>query len=231
MSGEAVEGVGTMAVFQENRLWSAREAMAHVNNVFCVGRNYVNHAVELGNAIPQKPMIFGKSTHALAAAEGEVALPVEHANIHHELEIVLIFGDEFSDHDAWQQAVAGVGLGLDLTDRDAQNELKANGHPWEYAKGFRNSAVLTDVYEVNDWPGLAHETFRLEKNGAVVQSGTAAEMLFDFRTLCAFIHRRFGLSKGDIVFTGTPAGVAQLTPGDDLRLVFGATVFGEVTVV
>lgn len=219
-----------MEVFQAQRLWSAKEAITHVNNVFCVGRNYVDHATELGNAVPTKPMIFGKPTHALTPAEGLVRLPEGANNIHHELEIVLFFASEFTDTDDWTQSVAGVGLGLDLTDRDAQNELKANGHPWEYAKGFRQSAVVTDVYEVRDWQALLREPFRLEKNGEVAQCGKASEMLFDFRTLAAFIHRRFGLCKGDIVYTGTPAGVARLTTGDVLKLSFGNIVLGEVTV-
>ncbi len=197
-----------MHAFEVEAIESADSAVRKVRNVFCVGRNYVDHAVELGNAVPTKPMIFGKPTHALAPADGVVTLPAGAKNIHHELEIVLLFADEFQDTDDWTSAVEGIALGLDLTDRDAQNELKAKGHPWEFAKGFRQSAILSGVHRVLDWEVLLETTFTLEKNGQVVQSGQARDMLFDFRTLCAFIRRRFGLTAGDIVYTGTPAGVA-----------------------
>lgn len=219
-----------MPAFETQELLTAEETVTRVRNVFCVGRNYVDHAAELGNAVPTKPMIFGKSTHALTPAQGEVVLPEEPGSIHHELEIVLFFNKEFEDTASWTNAVEGIALGLDLTDRDAQNELKAKGHPWEYAKGFRQSAVITGVHRVTNWALLQSETFALEKNGQVVQSGCAREMLFDFRTLCAYIHQRFGLSEGDIVYTGTPAGVGPLMAGDRLQLNFADVTFGELRV-
>jgi fumarylpyruvate hydrolase len=208
----------------------ALEAVKQIRNVFCVGRNYRDHAVELGNAVPEKPLIFGKPTHALTAAQGALVLPADRSNIHHELEIVLYLKREHVPGRDFAEVVGGVGLGLDLTDRDAQSALKAAGQPWEFAKGFRNAAVVTDFREVADWDALQQTPFELRKNGKTVQSGVARDMLFSFQTLLDYIAQHFGLGEGDVVFTGTPAGVGPVHAGDELELLFGGEVWGHCTV-
>ncbi|GMA51960.1 fumarylacetoacetate hydrolase [Alicyclobacillus contaminans] len=201
-----------------------------VRNIYCIGRNYRDHAVELGNAVPESPMVFGKPTHALTAAAGDLMLPAGRQNIHHEVEIVLVMGDAHRPGEPFANRVSGVALGLDLTDRDAQNRLKKAGQPWEFAKGFRHAAVMTDVYAVNDWDAMLHTPFRLIRNGQTVQEGVARDMLFHWQTLLDFIAEHFGLGAGDVVYTGTPAGVGPLEDGDELVLQFADATLGRCRV-
>lgn len=221
--------MSSTSLFQPWR--SADESIAQTRNIFCVGRNYVNHAKELGNSVPTSPMIFGKSTHALAPASGNLRLPAERTNIHHELEIVLLLGDSYQKGARLSDLVEGVALGLDLTDRSLQERLKAAGHPWELAKGFPGSAVLSDAYRVSDLERMKSVDFSLAIDGNVVQHGVAENMLFDFQTLIDFVGQNFGLAKGDILYTGTPEGVGPLAAGQQLSLAFGELVFGQCCVV
>jgi fumarylpyruvate hydrolase len=215
----------------ESKVWlPVEDAMRQIRNVYCVGRNYRDHASELGNAVPTEPMLFGKWTHALAACKGDLALPANRTNIHHELEIVFMFGRAYEPGMGWTDAVSGVALGLDLTDRDAQNRLKTAGQPWEYAKAFPGSAVLTDFYRVEDFAALAETEFSLAINGKTVQVGVATEMVFPFATLVEFVGRTFGFGAGDILYTGTPAGVGPLRPGDQLVLQFDGVTWGTCVV-
>ncbi|SFV04136.1 fumarylacetoacetate hydrolase family protein [Alicyclobacillus macrosporangiidus] len=209
---------------------TAQEALTHVKNIFCVGRNYRDHAAELGNDVPSKPMIFGKSTHALAVADGVVRVPAGRENIHHELEIVLWMKGPYQPGAALSDVVGGIALGLDLTDRDAQTELKKAGHPWELAKGFQGSAVITDFYEVADWNALLETPFELRINGRIAQSGQAKDMIFSFDTLIGYVRTHFGLDADDLLFTGTPAGVGPLRAGDELELVMDGRVWGRCRV-
>lgn len=197
---------------------SAVDATAHVRNVFCVGRNYRDHALELGNQVPERPLIFGKSTHAVVPAQNTLVLPEHRTTIHHELEIVLWVKSRYTAGAAVHELVDGVALGLDLTDRDAQSELKAKGQPWEYAKGFKGSAVISDFYQVGDWNALNDTNFSLHINGNRVQSGFARDMLFSLQTLVDYVGQHFGLDAGDVLFTGTPAGVGPLVSGDVLEM-------------
>jgi len=217
-----------MAAFTKPKLLyiSAHEAQNRIRNVFCVGRNYVNHAAELGNAVPEQPMIFTKPTHALIPCENKISLSQGRNNIHHELEIVLFLHRDYDQRISLSQLIGGVALGLDLTDRDLQNQLKAKGHPWELAKGFRNSAVITDFYQVEDWDDLVQTPFSLLKNGVEVQRGQACDMIFDFARLLNFIGEHFGLKSGDAVYTGTPAGVGAIGPEDVLDLKFNDETWG-----
>ncbi len=212
-------------------LLSAAKARETVRNIFCVGRNYRDHALELGNAVPDAPLIFGKPTHAIAVADGDLVLPEARVNIHHELEIVLYIQDHHRPGHAFTESVGGIALGLDLTDRDAQNRLKAAGQPWEFAKGFRNSAVLTDFRRVEEWDALEETPFTLEKNGTVVQEGVARDMLFSWQTLLDYIATHFDLAAGDIVYTGTPAGVGPLDHNDELTLAFAGEPWGRCRVL
>lgn len=208
-----------MAFGEAKKLYkSAEEAASLVRNVFCVGRNYRDHALELGNQVPSKPLIFGKSTHAVVPAEGVLVMPAHRQDIHHELEIVLWMKARYTTGIALHELVDGIALGLDLTDRDAQSDLKAKGQPWEYAKGFKGSAVITDFYQVSDWAAFNDVNFSLKVNGAVVQSGYPRDMIFSLQTLIDYVGQHFGLDAGDVLYTGTPAGVGPLRDGDALEL-------------
>ncbi|MFD1676878.1 fumarylacetoacetate hydrolase family protein [Alicyclobacillus fodiniaquatilis] len=208
----------------------AADAIKEIRNVFCVGRNYRDHAIELGNAVPTRPMIFGKFTHALTPASGHLALPPGATDIHHELEIVLFIDKPVTNGAQAKDVVGGVALGLDLTDRPLQSRLKEQGHPWELAKSFIGSGILTDFYTSGDFQDVQQAVFSLQINGQTVQEGTPADMLFDFDTLVQYVHQHFGLHPGDILFTGTPAGVGPLHAGDTCTLVLDNTRLGELII-
>lgn len=217
--------------FYHQQVWlTAAEAQQQVRNIFCVGRNYRDHATELGNAVPQQPMIFGKWTHALVPCQGKIYLPAGRDNIHHELELVLWLNRAYQAGTPWTEYIGGMALGLDLTDRDAQNQLKAAGQPWEYAKSFQSSGVVTDFYHVTEWPAVADSSFSLEIDGRVIQEGQASEMVFSFEQLIEYVGTVYGFGAGDMLFTGTPAGVGPLHPGQQLKLKVGAVVWGACTV-
>ncbi|KRG16405.1 fumarylacetoacetate hydrolase family protein [Lederbergia galactosidilytica] len=192
-------------------------------NIFCVGRNYADHALELGNAVPDKPLIFSKPLHSLVLANGEaIHYPGNKGAIHHELEIVLYIGEDLPDDDIQvDKVVTKMALGIDLTLRDVQSELKKKGHPWLLAKGFKNAAIVTDFW---DFPGEAackKENFSLLRDGQTVQDGNITSMIFSFQTILAYIQANFGLRKGDIIFTGTPEGVGPISNGEKYELYWG----------
>ena len=207
-----------------------------VGKLVCVGRNYAAHARELGNEVPDAPIIFLKPSTSAVALESEFPIPVEQGECHFETEITLLIGQRLlvsaqsnsvtKDITALQEvsaeqaraAIAGVGLGLDLTLREKQNELKAKGQPWELAKAFDGSAPLSGFLPVTDFSDLAAVEFSLSINGERRQSGDSADMITDMIALLQFITRYITLLPGDVVMTGTPAGVAALHSGDTLTL-------------
>lgn len=209
---------------------SADDVFPGIRNIFCVGRNYREHANELNNAVPTEPMIFAKPTHSLSAATGVVTLPADRTSIHYELEIVLYIAQPVTASSTARDVVGAVALGLDLTDRDAQDKLKAKGHPWELAKGFVGSAVVSDFYQFDDFSQVRDATFQFELNGAIVQTGHPTDMVFDFDTLIQHVHHHFGLTQGDILFTGTPAGVGPLRDGDTGRFYMNGQTWADFKV-
>ncbi|MGN7311602.1 fumarylacetoacetate hydrolase family protein [Alkalicoccobacillus gibsonii] len=201
-----------------------------VQNIFCVGRNYAEHAKELGNEVPDTPILFTKPTNALATANGQTLnYPSDQGDIHHELEIVLKIGKS-SDSQSVNDRVVEMSLGIDLTLRDLQSTLKKKGHPWERAKGFRNSAILTPFWSFSSVEDIEHTTFTLKKNGETVQYGNSTQMLFNFQQLVDECEQAFGLGEGDVIFTGTPEGVGPISDGDVFTLFWGEEEKGSFTV-
>lgn len=201
-----------------------------VQNIFCVGRNYAEHAKELGNEVPDTPILFTKPTNALATADGQTLnYPSDQGDIHHELEIVLKIGKS-SDSQSVNDRVVEMALGIDLTLRDLQSTLKKKGHPWERAKGFRNSAILTPFWSFSSVEDIEHTTFTLKKNGETVQYGNSTQMLFNFQQLVDECEQAFGLVEGDVIFTGTPEGVGPISDGDVFTLFWGEEEKGSFTV-
>ncbi|MEY8750267.1 fumarylacetoacetate hydrolase family protein [Alkalicoccobacillus gibsonii] len=201
-----------------------------VQNIFCVGRNYAEHAKELGNEVPDTPILFTKPTNALATADGQTLnYPSDQGDIHHELEIVLKIGKS-SDSQSVNDRVVEMALGIDLTLRDLQSTLKKKGHPWERAKGFRNSAILTPFWSFSSVEDIEHTTFTLKKNGETVQYGNSTQMLFNFQQLVDECEQAFGLGEGDVIFTGTPEGVGPISDGDVFTLFWGEEEKGSFTV-
>lgn len=199
-----------------------------IKNIFCVGRNYVQHAKELGNEPPEVPMIFMKPTHSVVYADGStITLPRDEGDIHYEAELVLYVGAQVSGSTKVNDIVTKMALGVDFTLRDVQTKLKEKGHPWLLAKGFKNAALLTEFW---DFPGEANcqsEDFMLIKNNKIVQKGQAQEMIFNLQTLIDYIHHTFGLSEGDVIFTGTPKGVGSVRHGDQFKLLWGVEEKGR----
>lgn len=187
--------------------------------IFCIGRNYAAHAAELGNKAPGKPMVFMKPATAILPNNKPFYYPDFSDNIHFETELVVKIAKN-GRHVQPQFAmdyVAAIGLGLDLTARDLQDQLKAKGHPWEIAKGFDNSAPLSpDFYPPEAFADLADIEFYLDKNDERAQHGHSRNMIFDLTTLICYVSQFFRLQKGDLLFTGTPEGVGPIAKGDEL---------------
>ncbi|WP_461538174.1 fumarylacetoacetate hydrolase family protein [Spongorhabdus nitratireducens] len=190
-----------------------------VGKVVCVGRNYAEHAKELNNPIPSEPLLFIKPSTAVTRFERPIKLSSERGEVHYETEISVLIGQKLSDASE-QDAVAsitGIGLGLDLTLRDVQSQLKEKGHPWEKAKAFDNSCPLTGFVATKHLPSLDDINLKLYINGLLRQQGNSSQMLTAIPALISQISQHFTLLPGDIVLTGTPAGVGALSTGDELR--------------
>lgn len=205
--------------------------MNEIRNIYCVGRNYRLHAAELGNKVPDAPFLFLKPTHALIRASGqEIVLPGDHGDVHHEVEFVIHISRPYKNGMQVDDVVDQMALGIDMTLRDVQNEVKKAGKPWLIAKGFPNAAVITDF---RPFPGVdmcTQTDFALTMNGEVVQRGNIRDMVFGLHEIIAFVTDRFGLGTGDVIFTGTPAGVGPLSDGDRLELIWGKEILGACTV-
>jgi 2-keto-4-pentenoate hydratase/2-oxohepta-3-ene-1,7-dioic acid hydratase in catechol pathway len=187
--------------------------------IFCIGRNYGLHAKELGNAIPENPVVFSKPDTALLKNGEPFYLPDFSNDVHHEVELVIKIskvGKNIQEQFA-RNYFTEIGLGVDFTARDLQTQLKEKGLPWELAKAFDNSAPLGDFISVADRKELNNIAFGLQKNGTWVQQGNAADMIFSFEKIIAFASTYFTLKVGDLIYTGTPAGVGPVKIGDVLE--------------
>jgi 2-keto-4-pentenoate hydratase/2-oxohepta-3-ene-1,7-dioic acid hydratase in catechol pathway len=192
-----------------------------VGKVVCVGRNYAEHARELGNAVPESPILFMKPAQALRTLEVPIRWPAEFGSCHHEVELAVLIGERAQHIEASQARdyIAGIGLGLDLTLRDLQNQLKAKGQPWELAKAFDGSCPVSAFMLPHEFPDLGSIRLALNINGSRRQAGSSADMITSIPELLAYITRYFTLDPGDVVMTGTPAGVGPLAAGDKIELV------------
>lgn len=187
--------------------------------IICIGRNYIEHARELNNPVPSKPVVFMKPPSALLVNEKPFYYPDFTNDLHHELEVVLKIS---KNGKAVQPEFAGsyyeeISLGIDFTARDVQEELKKKGHPWEIAKGFDNSAVLGKFVPLEKVNQDGNIEFLLKKNGETVQHGHTRDLIFTFDQLIVYVSKYFKLLQGDLIYTGTPAGVGPVKPGDLLE--------------
>ena len=187
--------------------------------IICIGRNYVNHAKELGNAIPSEPVFFLKPDTAISPKGHPFFIPDFTNNVHYEVELVIKI-NRLGKHIEEQFAhkyYSEIGLGIDFTARDIQEEVKAKGLPWERAKGFDGSAVISRTFINKEELDINNIGFSLSKNGDSVQEGNSKDMLFNFGTIIAYISQFYTLKIGDLIYTGTPAGVGQVANGDVLE--------------
>lgn len=189
-----------------------------VTNIACFGRTYAKHAAELGNAVPKRPLLFLKSVRALRPlAEGPIAFADE--TFHHEAEVVLLIGRHVAHgRDAGWDDVEAVGLGLDLTRRGLQSELKASGHPWTPSKSFAGSAIVSPLTALASIAERDAIEFTLDINGERRQAGTTAMLTHDVPALLSQLSALTPLGRGDLVFTGTPEGVGEIRAGDRISL-------------
>ncbi|HET6872844.1 MAG TPA: fumarylacetoacetate hydrolase family protein [Sporolactobacillaceae bacterium] len=202
--------------------------MENIRNIFCVGRNYADHAKELNNEVPTSPFLFSKPTHALVEANGQpIPMPKNSGAIHYETELVLHISKPYEKGMKVDDLVDKMALGIDFTLRDVQTELKKKSHPWLRAKGFKNSAVLTRFIDFPGFEACKQVDFALIKNGEEVQHGNIKDMIFDLQILIDFTGEHFGLGPGDIIYTGTPAGVGPTEDGDHFVLSWGHETLGE----
>lgn len=189
-----------------------------VGKILCIGRNYAEHAKELGNEIPEKPVIFLKPASALIHSGEKVIYPAFSNDMHHEVELVLLIGKTVKNANKTEaeEAIIGYGVGLDMTLRDIQNELKKKGHPWTIAKCFDTSAVISDFILKSDYKLTLDEEISLSVNGQIKQKEKLNKMLFHPAEIVEYISSLMTLEEGDLVFTGTPAGVGKVERGDKL---------------
>ncbi|GAB3787185.1 fumarylacetoacetate hydrolase family protein [Dyella agri] len=188
-----------------------------VRRVFCIGRNYADHAKEMGAAVePGRPMFFCKPADAVVTDGADVPYPSATQELHHEVEMVAALGAGGRDLTPAQAraAVFGYAVGLDLTRRDLQAQAKAKGHPWDVAKGFDHSAPVSALRRADEAVIGADTGLRLTVNGELRQHGRLGDMLHDLPAILVALSTLFELKAGDLVFTGTPAGVAALQRGD-----------------
>jgi 2-keto-4-pentenoate hydratase/2-oxohepta-3-ene-1,7-dioic acid hydratase in catechol pathway len=188
--------------------------------VVCVGRNYAEHARELNNPVPTEPILFIKPAGSLVPLEEPFDIPAGLGAVHFETELAVLIGESLknADEQRARRAIAGIGVGLDLTLREVQDQLKQKGHPWEKSKAFDGACPLSVFLSPASVGDLSDVQIRLTVNGEVRQDGNSAQMLTPVLKLLSYISHWFTLQPGDVVLTGTPAGVGPVQPGDQLRV-------------
>jgi acylpyruvate hydrolase len=187
--------------------------------IICIGRNYLNHAKELGNSISNEPLFFLKPETAIQPKGHPFFIPDFSDNIHYEVELVVRI-NKSGKHIAEKFAhkyYSKIGLGIDFTARDIQEECKAKGLPWEKAKGFDGSAQLSRTFIDKSKLELDNIPFRLEKNGEQVQIGNSKDMIFNFDKIISYLSQFYTLKIGDLIYTGTPEGVGKVIAGETLK--------------
>ena len=209
---------------------SGSESVFPVRRVYCVGRNYSDHAAEMGADTREPPFFFSKPSDALVPGGGEVTYPPMTGNLQHEVELVVALGHGGSDIPA-EQALAcvfGYAVGFDLTRRDLQSRAKDKGHPWEMGKGFDQSGPVSTLVPVGATGHPASGAIWLKVNGELRQSGDLSRMTWNVAEIIANLSTYVRLEAGDLIFTGTPAGVSTIVRGD--VLVGGVDGVGELMI-
>ncbi|GGH75077.1 MAG: FAA hydrolase family protein [Bacteroidetes bacterium] len=188
--------------------------------ILCIGRNYIDHAKELNNPVPSEPVIFGKPDSAILPNGQDFYIPEFSSEIHHELELVVRIckhGKHIQPKFA-KKYYDRVTVGIDFTARDLQSKLKSKGLPWEISKGFDGSAIVGDFVGIDELEtDIQNTDIRLTVNGETAQHGNTSEMIFQVDDLISHLSTYYTLRQGDLIFTGTPAGVAAVKQGDCLE--------------
>jgi len=190
-----------------------------VSKILCIGRNYADHAKEMKADIPREPVFFLKPPSAIIGEGQLIRIPPISQELHHEVEMTLLIGKRGKNipESSSLGHIAGYGIGLDMTLRDVQAEAKKKGLPWSLAKGFDTSAPLSHFVPPSDVPDPSQLRVELTVNGELRQKGSLSDLLFPVERLVSYLSQFVTLEAGDVIFTGTPEGVARATPGDKLQ--------------
>ena len=186
--------------------------------IICIGRNYIDHAKELNNPVPSEPLFFLKPDSAILPKRNPFYIPNFTNIVHYEVELIIKIcklGKNINENFA-NTYYNEIGLGIDFTARDLQDKCKEKGHPWEIAKAFDQSAVVSANFIDKKNLNLNNINFSLKKNGEIVQQGNSSNMLFNFDKIIAHVSKFMTLKIGDLIFTGTPSGVGKVNIGDEL---------------
>lgn len=195
------------------------EKIYPTGKIICLGRNYLDHIRELGNKVPDRAVLFSKPSTSLVENGGTVVIPEYSSNCHHELELAVLIGKD-GKNIAESEALSfvdGYAVAIDLTLRDIQDELKSKGLPWEIAKGFDTSCPLSDFVSAEKVSKPNNLQLCMTVNGEIRQQGTTAQMMRSVEEIIAEVSKYFSLESGDILLTGTPAGVSKIVSGDLLE--------------
>jgi 2-keto-4-pentenoate hydratase/2-oxohepta-3-ene-1,7-dioic acid hydratase in catechol pathway len=186
--------------------------------IICIGRNYANHIAELKNERPTEPVVFMKPDSAVLLKQHPFVLPEFSNDVHHEIELIVKINKvgKYIEPKFAHKYYDEISVGIDFTARDVQDQLKAKGLPWEKAKAFDGSAVIGEFVSKEQFASLENLNFELIKNGAAAQKGNSSLMLWKIDELVAYVSQFFTLKIGDVIFTGTPEGVASVSPNDVL---------------
>jgi len=203
--------------------FTEKEKGIQPRTIWCLGRNYAKHAEELGNEAEARPLVFQKGLNALVPVQNRLPLLSGHGQIHYETELVALM-----DRGETGAFIAAVGLGLDLTLRDLQNDLKAAGKPWTLAKSFDGAAIVSRFIAISEFPSLSQIRFSMLLNGETKQRGDSSEMILPLERIPAYLEEFTDLQPGDIIFTGTPEGVGPLKPGDEVSLDLAGHPMGTI---
>jgi len=203
--------------------FTEKEKGIQPRTIWCLGRNYAKHAEELGNAVEARPLVFQKGLNALVPMQRAQKLFSDHGDVHYETEIVALM-----DRNENGAFITAIGLGLDLTLRDLQNELKSAGKPWTLAKSFDGAAIVSRFVAINEFPSLNQIRFTMLINGEIRQRGDSSQMILPLEKIPAYLEEFTDLQPGDIIFTGTPEGVGVLNPGDEVSLDLAGHQIGTV---
>lgn len=200
--------------------------------IFCIGRNYIDHAKELGNAVPEEPVVFMKPKNALVQDHAPFYYPEFTNELHYEVELVFRVNKngKYIQPKHATSYLNAISVGLDFTARDIQTDLKQKGLPWEKAKAFDNSAAVGKMVNITPDMDLKNIAFSLKKNGELVQNGNSADMIFKVEQIVAHISNYFSLNIGDLIYTGTPAGVGECVVGDLLEAFLGDQKLLEIEI-
>ena len=189
-----------------------------VGKILCLGKNYSEHAKEMGGDVPKSPIVFLKPSTAIADKDGKIEIPSISNELHHEVELVILIGKKgknISESNS-QNYISGYGVGLDMTLRDQQSIAKKEGNPWAIAKGFDTSAIFGTFIEKEKVSNPENLDIQLFVNGIVKQKSNTSFMIFKINYTISFLSQIFTLEPGDLIFMGTPEGVGRVISGDSL---------------